>query len=216
MTTATVPTEQRFVLHDVGWAFYDELLSRLGDRPVFVTYDRGSLELMSPSDKHERCAALAGRLVEELTLELGIPILSCRSTTFRREDLDRGLEPDECYYIRSEARVRGVSPIDLSRDPPPDLAIEIEISRRLLDREGIYAALGVPELWCYDGARLRVLLLGPDGRYRASDRSAALAMVSAPDLERFLALRDQVDETRLLRQFRDWVRSRLSPPAGGA
>ncbi len=210
MQITAAPPEQRFLFYDMDWSFYDSLLERLGDRPVFVTYDRGNLEVMSPSRKHEAYAKLIGRLIETLTEELEIPLRSGRSTTFRRKDLDRGLEPDECYWLRNESRVRGKLELDLAHDSPPDLAVEVEISARLLDREGIYAALGVPELWRFDGERLRVSTLGPDGRYRPSAGSAALPGVPIPELERFLAMWNTTDETTLVRAFREWVRHNVS------
>ncbi|MBI3271753.1 MAG: Uma2 family endonuclease [Planctomycetes bacterium] len=209
MTTTLLPCEQHFVLQDVDWEFYESLLSRLGDRPLFLTYDRGRLELMSPSEEHESFGRLVGRLIETLTLELDIPLYSVGSTTFRREDLDRGLEPDECCYIQNELKVRAVEEIDLTRDPPPDLVVEIEISRRLLDREGIYAALGVPELWRFDGERLRVYQLGPAGVYQLAERSVCLPMLPPAEVERFVGLRKTTDETTLVRSFRSWVRQTL-------
>lgn len=210
--TATAPVGERFSFYDVDWAFYDLVLSQVEDRPVFVTYDRGSLEVMSPSASHESSSGLIGRLIEELTLELNIPIRSGRSTTFRREDLERGLEPDECYWIQNEARVRGAGPIDLRRDPPPDLAVEVEITSRLLDRVGIYAALGVPELWRFDGEKLRVCILGADGRYADSDHSRALPRLPIGEVVRFLNMPKTMDETTLVRSFREWIRANL----GGA
>lgn len=207
--TARMPTSQCFLLHGVDWDFYEELLRRLDDRHVFVTYDRGDLELMSPSQDHEVYKSLIRRFIEQLTLELNIPIMSLGSMTFRRKKLKRGLEPDECYYIQNEARVRMIE-IDLKRDPPPDLALEVEISRRLLDRVSIYAKLGVPEIWRFDGKSLRILLRGPDGDYHPSDRSASLPMLPPADLVRFIRLRATLDETTLVRQFRAWVREKLA------
>ena len=94
MVDTPVDFEQRFLLENVDWNFYQDILRRLGDRPVFVTYDRGSLELMSPSRRHESYGRIIGRMIEALTEELNIPIVSGGSATFRREDQDRGLEPD--------------------------------------------------------------------------------------------------------------------------
>lgn len=206
MTTGVLPGEQRFLLHNVDWNFYDLVLQQVGDQRVFVTYDRGRIELMSPSPRHESYAKLIARMLEMLTLELDIPIRSARSTTFRREDLERGLEPDECYYIRNEAKVRHLNEIDLTRDPPPDLVVEVEISRRLLDREAIYAALGVPELWRFDGQRMRIQVLQPDGQYADSAASPSLPMLPVHRLVEFLNQPRTVDENSLIRNFRDWVR----------
>src|SRR5262249_51952791 len=130
----SIPSEQRFVLYDVDWEFYEHLLEQLDNRHVFVTYDRGALELMSPSRKHDTSGRLLFVIVHVIAEELNLPIASCGSTTFKRKRLKRGLEPDECFYIENELRVRGMREIDLSKDPPPDLAIEVEITHRVLDR----------------------------------------------------------------------------------
>ncbi len=209
MATTATPAEQQFVFYDVDWEFYQSVLEKLEDRPVFVTYDRGSLEVMSPSRKHETAGGLLGRMLVTFTEELNIPIGSGGSTTFRREDLDRGLEPDECFWIQNEARVRGKDDIDLSIDPPPDISIEIEISTRLLDREGIYAALGVPELWRSDGEQVRVSVLELDGRYHPQEHSLALPSFPLAEAGRILQLRKTTDETTLIRAFREWVRAHL-------
>src|SRR3954454_19090485 len=160
----TSEPEPRIVLRGVGWEGYERMLELVGDRPIRLTYDRGDLELMVPSHDHERYKSLLGRLIETLTLELDLPCDAAGSTTWRKQLEDRGLEPDECYYLANAERVSGRK-IDLEVDPPPDLAIEVEISRSALDRMGIYAALGVPEVWRFDGETLRVAQLRADGTY---------------------------------------------------
>ena len=137
-------TSSPIVLHDVSWELYESLLREIGDQHVLVTYDNGSMEIMSPLPEHEIWKGIIGRMIEALTEELNIPIASLGSTTFRRRDLAKGLEPDECYYIQHEAQVRNKKRLNLRSDPPPDLVIEIDISHRDLDRESIYAAMGVP------------------------------------------------------------------------
>lgn len=121
--------EQRFVLWDVGWDVYEMMLREIGDRPIRLTYDGANLELMSPSRWHEIVKSLLGRFVEALTLELDIPLASGGAMTFKRKDLLRGLEPDECYWIASESKVRGKRELNFRKDPPPDLAIEVDMSR---------------------------------------------------------------------------------------
>ncbi|MBI3272006.1 MAG: Uma2 family endonuclease [Planctomycetes bacterium] len=214
MLKTAPPAEQAFLFDGVDWEFYDALLASLRDRPVFVTYDHGSLELMFPSRNHESAGRLIARMIDALTEELNIPVAGCKSTTFRRRDIERGLGPDECYYIKNEARVRGRRELDLPRDPPPDLAVEIEISHRVLDREVIYAALGVPELWRHDGQRLQVYCLGPDAQYLPCDRSPSLPMLPPADVDRFLTLAETTDETTWIRGFRAWVRQHLLPGPG--
>lgn len=210
MSSAQTPTEQRFLLYNIDWQGYEKLLDILGDRHIRVTYDRGNLELMSPSHRHESYAALLGRLIEALTEELGVPIKSGRSTTFKREDMARGLEPDECYYIQHEPQVRGRKAIDLTVDPSPDLALEVDITHSSLNRMGIYAALKVPELWRFDGHTLRVYILQPDGQSALSDRSAAFPFLPLAEIVRFLQLSDTMDETSLVRSFRAWVQSQIA------
>src|SRR5437870_8588224 len=114
---------------------------------------------MAPTFNHERCKRKVGRVIETLAEETNRPIVSGGSTTFRREDLERGLEPDDCFYLANVAAILGKEEIDLRFDPPPDLALEIEISRSSLDRMSIYAALGVPELWRFNGQHLQVFIL---------------------------------------------------------
>ena len=208
-TISQQSADQRFLLHNVSWGVFEELASGdgIGAR---LTYDRGELELMSPSSEHEWFKTLFGRMIEALTVELNVPIRSAGSTTFKKELLQRGLEPDECYYIRREAAVRGRDEIDLNTDPPPDLVVEIEVSRSLLDRLDIYAALGVPEIWSYDGEKLRVRELRPDGKYVDVSKSLNLPMVPVTELSRFLKDRTSYDETTLMRSFRDWVRATLA------
>lgn len=202
------------VLHGVSWHTYMALLKDLEDRPgLRVTYDRGTLEIMSPSERHENLKSLLGRMVELLTLELNIVCRTAGSTTWKRQDLERGLEPDECYYIANEPRVRGKREADLSVDPPPDLAIEVDLSRSAIDKLEVYAALGVPEVWRYDGQRLRAYLLENDARYAEGVRSASFPFLSIDHLERFLANEQRLDETRLMRTFRDWVRLEFSQHA---
>jgi Uma2 family endonuclease len=205
LNTIVIPTEQRLRLSAIPWEGYVAVREGLGERPIRVTYDRGELEITSPSNRHENRKSILGRLIEALTEELEIDIYSSGSMTFQREDLLRGLEPDECYWIEHEPVVRGREDIDLEKDPPPDLAVEIEISRSVLDRMSIYAALGVPEVWRWDGESLTFNLLTKRGAYRQSDRSKAFPFFPLAEFAPFLEP-TRLSETQLLRSFRAWVR----------
>jgi Uma2 family endonuclease len=205
MDAIAIPAEQRFRLSAVPWEGYVAIRESLGERPIRVTYDRGELEIMSPSSRHENRKCILGRLVDALTEELDIDIASFGSMTFQLEDLLRGLEPDECYWIKHEPVVRGREDVDIETDPPPDLALEIEISRSVLDRMSIYAVLRVPEVWCWDGKKLTINLLTGRGAYRASDRSKAFPFLPVSKFARFLE-KSKLSETQLLRSFRAWVR----------
>ncbi len=210
MTTSSLTSSgQQFVLDDADWKFYQELLQRVGDRHVFITYDRGRLELMSPSFRHDKRARSIGLLINILAEELAIPMQGCGSTTFRREDLDQGLEPDQCFYVKNVDRIRGKDEIDLSTDPPPDVAIEVQISYRMIKRVPLYALMGIPELWRDDGEHLTIFELAGDGKYEQVDRSTAFPTVPVQEMERLLKLSDTMDEMNWTRSVRKWAKEQL-------
>jgi Uma2 family endonuclease len=210
MSTVQIPSHQRFLLPSVPWRSYERMLRAFADRPgVRLTYDRGVLEIMTLSHGHENRGHLLGRFVVVLTEELGLPLKSGGSTTLRRRKRRRGLEPDECYWVANEALVRDKDVINLLRDPAPDLAMEIDITHSSLDRLGIYAALGVPEIWRFDGQHLTFHVLGADGQYSAAESSLTFPQLTPADLLAFLNLRGQMDENAVVRQFRTWVRQRF-------
>jgi len=212
-TTRTRPEvgERRFVLYNVGWKGYRGLLEIVGDHGPRIAYSRGNVELMSPLMPHEGFSRRLGRIVETIGEELEIPIRPARSMTLDREDLDRGIEPDESYYIASVGRIGGRMEFDFAVDPPPDLAIEVEITNSILDKLEIYARLGVPELWRFDGEDLTLLLLQAEGSYAESARSAAFPFLPMDEVARFVLDPDMSDESRWGRSFRRWVREVLLP-----
>ncbi len=210
-TAAVNLPEQRVLIRGIGWHGYQALLDMVADQPVRLTYDRGDVELMSPLYKHERNRSLLARMVEILTEELAIPLIAVGATTLNREDLDRGLEADASFYIGDLTRIRDRLNLDLEVDPPPDLAIEIEISRSVLDRLGIYGALGVPEIWRFDGRTLRILARRPDGSYHTIPRSTALPWISIEEITHFAQFEEKHDDTHWARSFRKWVREVVVP-----
>src|SRR5438552_1319533 len=207
MSTLSVPATYSLLLDDIDWRTYTRLLHAFDERPnIRLTYDRGSLEIMTLTHEHESYAHLLGRFVVVLTEEFGLPIKGGGSTTFRRRQRRKGLEADESYWIASEPLVRGKDRIDLRIDPPPDLALEVDVTHSSLNRLGIYAALRVPEVWRREGETIVCYLLGADGRYTISATSRAFPGLAPADLMNFVALRGQMDENALVRQFRAWVR----------
>jgi Uma2 family endonuclease len=210
MSISLPQTENRIVLSDISWATFEALLADADHRGSRFTYDRGILEIMSPSSEHERLGRLIGRMIEAFTEEMGIPIQSGGSTTLKSELKQRGLEPDECYYIANEPQVRELDDIDLSVNPPPDLAIEVDITSSSLDQLGIYAALGVPEVWICDGKHLQIYRLQGDGSYSLQDRSPTFPSLPPKTILDFLARRKKTDETSWIKSFRDWVRKNIS------
>ena len=200
------PTPDRVLLENVSWQTYEALVRDVEHQPgLRLTYDRGYLEITTPLVPHERTKKLTGRMVEPLTEESNIEICSLGSLTCKRRDLERGLEPDQCYYIQNEPAVRGKTEIDFDRDRPPDLAIEIDISSSSLDRMAIYADLGVPELWRYDGSDVTIYCL-ENKVYRTCDRSPTFPRMTPDAIVRFLEMSQTMGETSWIRTFREWVR----------
>lgn len=219
--TTTSATRSRLrrrgvVFDGISWRDYERIGRVFRDRPVRVNYDRGRLEILTLSAKHESFKHLLGQLIVLLALECGVSFRGFGSMTFKRRLKRRGLEPDECYWIQNESAVRETDRIDLETMPPPDLVLEIEISRAALPRLSIYADLGVPEVWRFDGEKLSVLQL--DGnRYVEQTRSRAFPFLDPSCLVDFWNRRHQ-GEAVVLREFQAWVRNqiRLGWPNGGA
>ena len=205
-----IPPEQRFVFDGISWNQYLNFDGMLADRRYRMTYDRGYLELMTVSWLHERVKLLMDRLLFALTDELNIDSEGGGSTTFRRADLERGIEPDQCYYIQNAGAVAGRDKIDLTVDPPPDLVIEVEISRSILDRLDVLAALKVPEIWCVDDQSARFLRLGTDGEYVTSGDCLAIPDLKAEHLVQFLRMRSESTDREIVNACRQWVREQWS------
>jgi Uma2 family endonuclease len=202
------PAVQHLVLDNADWDLYERLLGATADRPIRISYDNGRLEMMSPLPEHERVKSLIHDLVRLLTLELNVPMKCLGSTTFRREDKAKGLEPDDCYYFKHARRMRGKKRVNLKRgDPAPELVVEVDITRRSVPREPIYAGLGVPEIWRWDGRKLECLTLADD-TYAVRDTSLAFPTLTPADLTRFVKLLpDADDDNEILRAFVAWVRA---------
>ncbi len=219
MATALAPQarstregERRFLLTGVGWEGYEALLKIIGDGHTRVTYDRGDVELMSPSRQHEIYAELIGLIVRTAAEGLGLPCHGARSTTWRKQVGEAGLEADNCYYLASFPRIRGKKDLDLNVDPPPDLAVEIEISRGALNRLGVYARLGVPEVWRFDGEHLVIHTLQNDGTYSTGSESAALRTLTVDDIAHWVRFGDEIgDQSEWGQLLREWVRAELLP-----
>ena len=166
------PTPAGIVFREVSWNEYEAMLHIVGERPIRVIYDRGTMEVFMPSFGHAEDAHLLGRVVETLTDAFDIPVKAGRTTTQKRKDLDRGTEPDQCYWLRENARrMVGKRQLDLNVDPPPDLVIEVDVTSSSLKRLPLVAAMGVAEVWRLVGGSLAFLHLQADGTYQACDLS---------------------------------------------
>ncbi|MEM6435663.1 MAG: Uma2 family endonuclease [Cyanobacteria bacterium P01_D01_bin.115] len=197
------------VLQGVHWTTYQALIHDLAaESGKRLTYNQGILEIMVPLPPHERYKSLMGRLVEVTTEETATEIASLGSTTWSREDLQKGLEADECFYIQNERAVRGKDAIDLTVDPPPDLAIEVDNTQSSLNRLEIYQAIGVPEVWRFDGKSMTIYCL-VKGQYQSQESSVVLPLLQCADILRFLQTSQNMGETTWVREFRQWVRAQI-------
>jgi Uma2 family endonuclease len=198
--------EHRLVLHNVSWRTYEDLLedSKNKSSPRF-TYDRGVLDIMSPSAEHEEYNRTIAMLVEVVAEELSIDVRNLGSTTFKRDDLLRGTEPDSCFYIQSADRIAGKTSVDLTFDPPPDLVIEIDITRDSLDKLSLYAAIRIPEIWRFDGDDLSIFQLAGE-TYEKTDRSTAIPILTKDVIQDFLQKSKSLGRTAWLKALRQWVR----------
>ena len=204
---ATLPqAEQRTVLRNISWQTFEALLKETGeDRGSRFAYDCGTLEIMTPLYEHENPKIQFDRLIFALVEELEIEIKSAGSTTLKRKLTNRGIEPDNCYYIQNELAVRGRQELDLETDPPPDLAIEIDITSSSVNKFGIYSALGLPELWRYNGRVLKFYQLA-EGQYVECELSIAFPLVSVAEMSRFIEQSKTFGEIALLKSFRAFLK----------
>jgi Uma2 family endonuclease len=203
-----VPPGQKVLLQNITWAELETILEELGEhRAARIAYDQGTLEIMAPLPEHEDDKEIISDLVKALLEELDIEFRCLGSTTFKNQFMDKGIEPDQCFYIKNEALIRGKRRLDLTIDPPPDLAIEIDITSRT--HRDIYQALKVPELWRFEKGKLQINIL-QDGNYVESQSS-----LNFPDLP-LIEVIPQYLETSLtagrnatIKAFRIWIKQKV-------
>jgi Uma2 family endonuclease len=200
-----MPPDTVVTFHGASWDDYEDLLDQVGEASALrISYDDGELEVMTLSTEHEKYARFLEKLMAAISLRLRINILSFGSATMRKRRADKGKEPDACYYVRTAEVIGNRIQLDLNTDPPPDIAVEIDIHHDSLSKFPIYAALGVPELWRYDGDRLTIYQLQQD-QYVAQETSLALPMLTSTTLTQFLT-RMRVDgEFQTILAFDEWL-----------
>jgi Uma2 family endonuclease len=200
--------EQRVVLRNVSWETYVRLLSEHAESSSpRLTFDHGELEIMSPSAEHERYNLRIADLVGILADEMDVEAEGLGSSTFKREELERGFEPDSCFYIKNIERVRGKDRIDLALDPPPDLVVEVDITSASINKLPIFAEFGVPEVWRFNGERLSILGLR-GSTYQELDSSEVFPNVSSFTISQLLAQGKSLGRTGWLRLVRMWAHER--------
>ena len=201
---AHLPSGATLRLPCVSWEEYEALLSDLTDWPgMRVSYDAGSLEIMSPSPEHEEYKEFVYSLARVISVESGIPLESRGSATFRQKRLGKSAEPDTCFYVQNAARIIGRRTIDLDVDPPPDIVVEIDTTHESLSKFNV--PFGVPEIWRYDGQHAHFYRLA-DQRYAEVPASLAFPSLTADALANFIAQSNTEGQTVALVAFRQWWR----------
>jgi Uma2 family endonuclease len=199
---------QRIVLRDVDWQQFEDILEELGDhRGSRLAYFKGTLEIVAPLPKHEQAKVVISYLLTTLLDELDMDWEPLGSTTFKRQEMQAGIEPDDCFYIQNHTLMIGRERIDLSVDPPPDLALEIDVTSKT--QLSAYEALRVPEIWRYEKGKLQINVLR-DGHYVESQTS--LTFPNFPVIEgisRFVEMSRTTGTRPALKAFRQWVREQL-------
>jgi Uma2 family endonuclease len=206
-----LPAGAKLELPNVAWDEYEHLLTQMesshpGHR---LSYDRGRLIVVSPKREHEFFKAFVSRVAHVLAEELSLDIEATGATTLRRRNLMRGVEADESFYVQNAAHIIGHLELDLDIDPPPDVAVEIDMSNDSLDKFPIYAALGVPEIWRYDGHTTRFYKLSGEN-YEVIQNSLAFPLLTAEDLAQYLELSKIKGQSVALKAFRQMLRPRAS------
>ncbi|MFO0409742.1 MAG: Uma2 family endonuclease [Dolichospermum sp.] len=201
-----VPPGQRVILENVTWKELETIIAELGEhRAARIAYDRGILEIISPLAEHQFDKEIISDLVKALLEELNIEFRCLGSTTFKNQFMAQGIEPDQCFYIKNEAVIRGKKRLDLTIDPPPDLALEIDITSRT--HLNIYEGLKVPELWRFENGILQINIL-QDGVYVQSKSSLNFPNLSLIEvIPQYLEKSRTIGRNATLKAFRNWVNS---------
>ncbi len=196
----------RVVLYNISWQQFENLLQDLGEsRAARIAYDNGNLEIMTPLPEHEYYKKSFSIAIEDIALELDLKYESYGSTTWKQQSRMAGLEPDDCFYFQNEAAIRGKLDLDLNQDPPPDLALEIDVTSKSLNRFPIYARLGVPEVWCYDSGELKIYLL-QNGEYIESETSLVFPSLPIRELPRLIEENRTEGRRAMRKAVREWAR----------
>lgn len=203
-----VPPGQTVLLENISWSEFEAILEDLGEkRSSRIAYDCGNLAIMTPLPEHEINKEFISDFVKVLLEELDIEFCPLGSTTFKNQLMAKGIEPDNCFYIKHESAVRGKDRLDLTIDPPPDLAIEIDITNRT--HPEIYSALGVPELWRFEAGKLQILVL-ESGQYIKSQISPNFPNFDLiNNIPKYLQQCKTEGRNKGIRAFRTWVKDQV-------
>ena len=202
-----LPANAVVTFDNVSWDEYEELLAQVGEASgLRISYDNGTLQIMTTSPEHERYASFIERLVSTLSLQLRINILFFGSPTIKKRENRKGNEPDCCFYVQTAGAIGNRMHLDFEVDPPPDIAVEVDLHHDSRPKFPIYAGLGLPEIWRFDGIKLTIYLL-EDDNYRESATSAALPMLTSVILSDFLSRLSYDNDLQILLAFDEWLKT---------
>jgi Uma2 family endonuclease len=205
----TCQRREQVVLHNLNWQAFETLLATLGERrSARVAYLDGELEIMSPLPEHEHYKTAISILIEDAAESLDLDYECYGSATWKREMMSAGVEPDNCFYFQREALVRGKLQFNLDIDPPPDLALEIDLTSKSLPRLPLYARLGIPEIWCYSAGRLTIYQL-ENGAYQETAQSAVFPQLPLQEIPQLIDGYRLLGRRAFRRAVRDWVKRAL-------
>lgn len=205
----TIPVGQSVLLENVSWQAFETLLVEIGEhRAARLAYDEGILEIMAPLPEHEYYKEASGVLVQDLADIVDIDYETLGSTTWKRQDLLAGVEPDNCFYFQNEQLIRGKLDFDLTKDPPPDLVLEIDVTHKSLDRFPIYARLGVLEIWRYEKGLIKIYQL-QGNKYVETYTSLTFPLIPVQQIIPFIQQHRAAGKKTMRRAFRDWVRQQI-------
>jgi Uma2 family endonuclease len=207
ITPKTTP-EQRVIFHNISWTSYQQIYTALDQsRSARLIYDQGTLEITMPLEEHERAIRLIELFIRILVVEMGLKIKTMGSTTLNRPDLQRSVEPDNCYYIQNQAKVAGKK-VNLNEDPPPDLIVEVDITHTDINKLNLYGSMGVAEFWRYNGEKLQIYHL-ENLQYMEVEKSPTFNLEIKEQLYEFLQT-CELDEVEAEKYFRLWVKQQVS------
>ena len=197
-----LPRGASLMKSDVTWDDYEEIVAELDERPEFrVSFDDGTIEIVSPSNKHERISRLVDRMVHVYGDTRKMQIEFFGSSTWKRKILAKGAEPDSCYYVNTASLVIGKPQLNLDVDSPPDIVFEIDVTSSSKRKFSIYAALKVPEFWRYDGKKFQLFRLTHDS-YSEIPSSVILPGLNGSILVDIIDLSQTAGQTEALKTFR--------------
>ena len=204
---AKLPADTVITFHNIAWEEYEDLLAQVGEATgLRISYNNGTLKVMSLSSEHEKYVAFINRLISQISFRLRRNILFFGSATMRKRKQTKGNEPDACFYVQTASVIGNRIHLDFAVDPPPDVVVEVDVHHRSDENDPIYAALGVAEIWRYDERTLTILHL-QDDEYVSAEASQALPMLTAQTLTEYLTRMRQEGEFAAILAFDDWLQT---------